>query len=119
VAGEDDLDAPDLNLKVGEGSKVVVPSDAATADRTIVARKAWKCAKRSLENGHGRQIRASGSEQRAAKGPARGLAARRVSQLAAGPVGAPNGDPGKGEIGALQNSLGCGTVGGPAGSVDR
>jgi hypothetical protein len=32
IAGEDDLDAPDLNLKVGEGSKVVASSDAATAD---------------------------------------------------------------------------------------
>ena len=32
IAGEDDLDAPDLNLRVGEGSKVVASSDAATAD---------------------------------------------------------------------------------------
>jgi ERF superfamily len=32
IAGEDDLDAPDLLVKVGEGSKVVASSDAATAD---------------------------------------------------------------------------------------
>jgi hypothetical protein len=32
IAAEDDLDAPDLNLKAGEGSKVVASSDAATAD---------------------------------------------------------------------------------------
>ena len=32
IAGEDDLDAPDLNLRVGEGSNVVASSDAATAD---------------------------------------------------------------------------------------
>jgi ERF superfamily len=32
IAGEDDLDAPDLNLRVGESSKVVASSDAATAD---------------------------------------------------------------------------------------
>ena len=32
IAGEDDLDAPDLNLRVGEGSKVVASSDATTAD---------------------------------------------------------------------------------------
>jgi hypothetical protein len=31
IAGEV-LDAPDLNLKVGEGSKVVASSDAVTAD---------------------------------------------------------------------------------------
>ena len=32
IAGEDDLDAPDLNLRVEEGSKVIASNDAATAD---------------------------------------------------------------------------------------
>jgi ERF superfamily len=102
IAGEDDLDAPDLNLRVGEGSKVVASPDAPHGvPCRIVARKGWKCAKPSPESGHGRQIPAGGSEQCAAKGSARGLAARRVSRPAASPVGAPNGDPGQGEIGAL------------------
>jgi ERF superfamily len=32
IAGDDDLDAPDLNLRAGEISKVIASSDAATAD---------------------------------------------------------------------------------------